>query len=65
MRPVDPHVEALAAGREYQHGEHGDDKRGDEPGRGMLRRHPLAFVGGLILLVALLPAGYLYCHYRK
>jgi hypothetical protein len=55
----------LAPGREDQRGEHDDEKRSDELRRGMLWRHPLAFVGGLILLVVLLPAGYLYCHYRK
>ena len=31
----------------------------------MLQRHPLAFVGGLILLVVLLPAGYVYWDYAS
>ena len=31
----------------------------------MLRRHPLSFVGGLILLAVLLPAGYLYWDYAS
>ncbi len=31
----------------------------------MLRRHPLAFVGGLILLIVLLPAGYVYWDYAS
>ena len=58
-------VEALAPGREDQHGEHDDDDRSDEPGRGMLRRRPFAFVGGLILLFLTLPAGYLYWDYAS
>jgi membrane fusion protein, multidrug efflux system len=37
----------------------------DERHRSMLRRHPLAFLGGLILLVAALPAGYLYWDYAS
>jgi membrane fusion protein (multidrug efflux system) len=49
--------------RADEHVEHADDERRDEPRKGMLRRHPLAFVGGLILLVVLLPAGYLYWDY--
>ena len=31
----------------------------------MLRRHPLAFVGSLILLIVLLPAGYVYWDYAS
>ena len=58
-------VEALAPKREDQHVDHADDGRGDEPRRGMLRRHPLAFVGGLILLLLALPAGYLYWDYAS
>jgi membrane fusion protein (multidrug efflux system) len=43
--------------------EHADDERRDEPRKGMLRRHPFAFVGGLILLFVALPAGYVYWDY--
>jgi membrane fusion protein (multidrug efflux system) len=45
--------------------EHADDERRDEPRKGMLRRHPLAFVGGLILLFVALPAGYVYWDYAS
>jgi membrane fusion protein (multidrug efflux system) len=55
----------LAPEREDHDVEHADDERRDEPRKGMLRRHPLAFVGGLILLVVLLPAGYLYWDYAS
>ena len=60
-----PPVEAFAPEREDRHVEHADDERRDEPRKGLLRRHPLAFVGGLILLVVLLPAGYLYWDYAS
>jgi hypothetical protein len=58
-------VEAFASEREDPHVEHADDERRDEPRKGMLRRHLLAFVGGLILLVVLLPASYLYWDYAS
>jgi membrane fusion protein (multidrug efflux system) len=45
--------------------EHADDERRDEPSKGMLRRHPLAFVGGLILLFVALPTGYVYWDYAS
>jgi membrane fusion protein (multidrug efflux system) len=61
--PSAPRVEALAPEREDRYVAHAGDERRDEPRRGMLWRHPLAFVGGLILLVVLLPAGYLYWDY--
>jgi membrane fusion protein (multidrug efflux system) len=51
--------------RADEHVEHADDERRDEPRKGMLRRHPLAFVGGLILLFLTLPAGYLYWGYAS
>jgi membrane fusion protein, multidrug efflux system len=63
--PSELRVEALAPEGEDQHVEHADDKRRDEPPKGMLLRHPLTFVGGLILLVVLLPAGYLYWDYAS
>ena len=63
--PSELRAEALAPEGEDQHIEHVDDERRDEPRKGMLRRHPLAFVGGLILLVVLLPAGYLYWDYAS
>jgi 4-oxalocrotonate tautomerase len=50
---------AIAAGVS-RHDGHADDDRLDEPRKSMLRRHPLSFVGGLILLAVLLPAGYLF-----
>ena len=55
-----PPVEAFAPERYDRHDGRADDDRLDEPRKGMLRRHPLAFVGGLILLAVLLPAGYLF-----
>jgi membrane fusion protein (multidrug efflux system) len=58
-------VEAFAPDREDHDVEHADDERHDEPRKGMLRRHRLASVGGLILLVVLLPAGYLYWDYAS
>jgi membrane fusion protein (multidrug efflux system) len=45
--------------------EHADDERRYEPSKGMLRRHPLAFVGGLILLFVALPTGYVYWDYAS
>jgi membrane fusion protein (multidrug efflux system) len=56
-------VEALTQEREYQHVERVDDKRRYEPAKGMLRRRPFAFAGGLILLFVALPAAYLYWDY--
>jgi membrane fusion protein (multidrug efflux system) len=56
-------LESPVPARADEHVEYADDERRDEPRKGMLRRHPLAFVGGLILLVVLLPAGYLYWDY--
>jgi membrane fusion protein, multidrug efflux system len=58
-------VEALAPEREDQHVDRADDGRRAEPRRGILRWHPLAFIGGLILLIVLLPAGYLYWDYAS
>ncbi|HEY2227516.1 MAG TPA: biotin/lipoyl-binding protein, partial [Xanthobacteraceae bacterium] len=55
----------MAPGREDQQVEHADDERRDESHKGMLRRHPFAFLGGLILLAVLLPAGYLYWDYAS
>ena len=63
--PTGPHVEAFAPGREDSHVEHAGDEHHDEPRKSMLRRHPLAFLGALVLLVVLLPAGYLYCDYAS
>ncbi|HXA23689.1 MAG TPA: biotin/lipoyl-binding protein [Acetobacteraceae bacterium] len=48
-----------------QHVERDDDKDRDEPRKGVLRRRPFAFVGGLIVLFAALPAGYLYWDYAS
>jgi len=47
--------------RENQH----PDERSDEPRRGLLRRHPLAFVIGLVLFVLLAAGGYLYWDYAR
>ena len=58
--PSGPHVEALAPEREDQHGERDNEARRDEPRKVTLRRHPFAFVGGLILPFVALPAGCLY-----
>jgi membrane fusion protein (multidrug efflux system) len=55
----------LAPERENRHVEHADDERRDEPRSGLLRRHLWAVVGSLILLVVLLPAGYLYWDYAS
>ena len=63
--PSGPHVESFAPGREDSHVEHADEERRDERRMGMLRRHPLAVVDGLILLVVLLPVGYLYWDYAS
>ena len=56
-------VEALTQERENQHVERVDDKRRYGPAKGMLRRRPFAFAGGLILLFVALPAAYLYWDY--
>jgi len=61
--PSRPHVEALAPEREDQHVEGDDEARRDKPRKGMLRRHPFAFLGALILLFVALPAGYVYWDY--
>jgi membrane fusion protein, multidrug efflux system len=63
--PSEFRVEALAPEHEDQHVEHSDDERRDEPRKGMLRRRPFAFGGGLILLFVALPAGYLYWDYAS
>jgi membrane fusion protein, multidrug efflux system len=63
--PSGPQAEAFAPGREDQHVEPANDRRRDEPRRGILRRHPFAFLGGLILLFVALPAGYLYWDYAE
>ena len=44
---------------EDRHGERDNEARRDEPRRGMLRRHPFALVGEMILLFVALPACYL------
>jgi membrane fusion protein (multidrug efflux system) len=49
--------------RENRHVERVDDKRRYGPAKGMLRRRPFAFAGGLILLFVALPAAYLYWDY--
>jgi len=58
-------LEALSPKGEDYHVEHADDERRDEPRKGMLRRHPFAFLGTLILLFVALPAGYLYWDYAS
>jgi membrane fusion protein (multidrug efflux system) len=58
-------LESRAPARADEHVEHTDTERRDEPRRGMLRRRPFAFVGGLILLFLTLPAGYLYWDYAS
>jgi membrane fusion protein (multidrug efflux system) len=45
--------------REQDH----EDSR--EPRKGLLRRHPVAFAIGLVLLLAALPVGYLYWNYTS
>jgi membrane fusion protein, multidrug efflux system len=54
-------VEALE--REDKHVERIDDKRRHRPAKGVLRRRPVAFASGLILLFVVLPAAYLYWDY--
>jgi membrane fusion protein, multidrug efflux system len=61
--PNEPRVEVWAPKGEDHDVEHADDERRDEPRKGMLRRHPFAFVGGLILLFVAPPAGYVYWDY--
>ena len=63
--PNEPRVEVLAPKGEDHDVEHADDERRDEPSKGMLRRHPLAFVGGLIFLFVALPTGYVYWDYAS
>jgi membrane fusion protein (multidrug efflux system) len=55
----------LAPEREDQHVEGDDEARRDKPRKGMLRRHPFAFFGALILLFVALPAGYVYWDYAS
>jgi hypothetical protein len=43
-------LESQAPARADEHVEHADTERRDEPRRGMPRRRPFVFVGGLILL---------------
>jgi membrane fusion protein, multidrug efflux system len=42
-----------------------DQKDTGEPRRGLLRRHPVAFAIGLLVLLAVLPIGYLYWDYTS
>lgn len=63
--PGELRTEALAPERKDQHVEHADDERRDEPRKGILRRHPFAFLGTLILLFVALPAGYVYWDYAS
>jgi membrane fusion protein (multidrug efflux system) len=42
-----------------------DRERGDAPGRGLLRRHPFAFVIGLVLFILAAAGGYLYWDYAR
>lgn len=48
--------------REDQHPEQDHEDSG-ERGKGLLRRHPIAFAIGFLLLLAALPIGYLYWDY--
>ena len=63
--PSELRVEARAPERQDRHVDDSNDERHDKPPRGMLRGHPLAFVGGLILLFVALPAGYVYWDYAS
>jgi membrane fusion protein (multidrug efflux system) len=56
-------VEALTEENENRHVERVDDKRRYGPAKGVLRRRPFAFAGGLILLFVTLTATYLYWDY--
>jgi membrane fusion protein, multidrug efflux system len=56
-------VEMLGREREDRDVGSADDERRDEPRRGLLRRRPLAFASGIVLLVAAAAAGYLYWDY--
>jgi membrane fusion protein (multidrug efflux system) len=58
-------LEALSPKGEDYHVEHADDERRHEPHKGMLRRHPFAFLGTLILLFVALPVGYVYWDYAS
>jgi membrane fusion protein (multidrug efflux system) len=58
-------LESPTPAREGRHVGLADTERRDEPRRGMLRRGPFAFDGGLILLFLALPAGYLYWDYAS
>ncbi len=62
---IELQAEALAPEGEDQHVEHADDERRDEPRTSLLRRHRFAFLGSLILLCVVLPAGYLYWDYAS
>jgi membrane fusion protein (multidrug efflux system) len=64
VRPPTPQKRS-PSGRADEHVEQADTERRDEPRKGMLRRRPFAFVGGLILLFLALPAGYLYWDYAS
>jgi membrane fusion protein, multidrug efflux system len=63
--PSGSQVEALAPEREDQHVKPTDDERRDDPRRSILRRRLFVFLGGLMLLVVLLPAGYVYWDYAS
>jgi membrane fusion protein, multidrug efflux system len=60
-----PKVEALAPEHEERHIADADEERHDKARKGLLRRHRLACVGGLILLLVALPTGYLYWDYAS
>jgi membrane fusion protein (multidrug efflux system) len=42
-----------------------DREHRDEPGKGLLRRHPFAFLIGFVVFAAMVPAGYLYWDYTS
>jgi len=42
-----------------------DREGGDEPRRHLLRRHPIAFLLGLVLFIAAAAGGYLYWDYAE
>ena len=54
----------LTPGREAPHPAR-DRQDGDDPRNGLLRRHPLAFLLGLLLLILVAAAAYLYWDYAK
>jgi membrane fusion protein (multidrug efflux system) len=59
--PRERRIVELPPERESQH----TDERSDEPRRGLLRRHPFAFVIGLLLFIAAAAGGYLYWDYAR